>query len=110
MRGARSTAAGPRGDTGRAIVQSPVTSLGPSADMAAAATLPSTSCVGTVRIVEWSQVGAIIGVLTAVVGLAVGLRSFWITRALDRIHATLDRSTFASTTSKAWCCSTTPSG
>lgn len=29
--------------------------------------------------------------LTAVVGLAVGLQSLWIARALDRIHATLDR-------------------
>ncbi len=36
---------------------------------------------------EWVQVGTIIGVLTAV----IGLQSFWIARALDRIHATLDR-------------------
>ena len=41
--------------------------------------------------VEWFQVGTIIGVLTAVVGLAVGLQSFWIARPLDRIHATLER-------------------
>jgi uncharacterized membrane protein len=41
--------------------------------------------------VEWVQVGTIIGVLTAVVGLAVGLQSFWIAQALDRVHAALDR-------------------
>jgi hypothetical protein len=43
------------------------------------------------RDMEWAQAAAIIGVLTAVVGLAVGLQSFWIAHALDRIHATLDR-------------------
>ena len=37
------------------------------------------------------EVVTIIGVLTAVVGLAVGLQSFWIAQALDRIYATLDR-------------------
>jgi hypothetical protein len=41
--------------------------------------------------VEWVQVGTIISVLTAVVGLAVGLQSCWVAGALDRIHATLDR-------------------
>jgi hypothetical protein len=40
---------------------------------------------------DWAEAGVIIGVLTAVVGLAVGLQSFWIARALDRIHAALDR-------------------
>jgi uncharacterized membrane protein len=59
--------------------------------MAEGATLPTASILGTIRSVEWSQVGTIIGVLTAVVGLAVGLQSFWIAHALDRIHATLDR-------------------
>ena len=37
--------------------------------------------------VAWSQVATIIGVLTA----AVGLQSYWIGQALDRIHATLER-------------------
>jgi hypothetical protein len=41
--------------------------------------------------VYWSQVGTIIGVLTAVIGLAVGLQSFWIAHALDRIYTKLDR-------------------
>jgi hypothetical protein len=58
--------------------------------MADGATLSSANCVGTMRLVEWSQVALIIGVLTSVVG-AVGLQSFWIARSLDRIHATLDR-------------------
>ena len=59
--------------------------------MAAAATLPRTDLVGTIRRVEWSQVGTIIGVLTAVVSLAVGLQSFWIAHVLDRMNATLER-------------------
>lgn len=63
----------------------------PPAYMATADTLPGTSYAGTISSVEWAQVGTIIGVLTAVVGLAVGLQSFWIARALDRIHMTLDR-------------------
>ena len=42
-------------------------------------------------LVAWPEVATIIGVLTAVVGLAVGLQSFWIAHALDRIHATLER-------------------
>jgi hypothetical protein len=41
--------------------------------------------------VGWLQVGTTIGVLTAVVGLAVGLQSFWIAQALHRIYAALDR-------------------
>jgi hypothetical protein len=59
--------------------------------VAVSASLPSATRVGTIRIVEWSQVGTIIAVLTAVVGLAVGLQSFWIAHALDGIHATRDR-------------------
>jgi hypothetical protein len=41
--------------------------------------------------VEWAQAATIIGVLTAVVGLAVGLQSFWIAHALDRVYGKLDR-------------------
>jgi hypothetical protein len=41
--------------------------------------------------VEWFQVGTVIGVNTAVIALAVGLQTFWIAHALDRIHVTLDR-------------------
>lgn len=59
--------------------------------MSVAATLPSVGRTGTIGLVEWSQVGTIIGVLTAVVALAIGLQSFWIAHALDRINATLDR-------------------
>ena len=40
---------------------------------------------------DWAQAGTIIGALTAVVALAVGLQSFWIAHALGRIYATLDR-------------------
>jgi hypothetical protein len=36
---------------------------------------------------EWAQAAAIIGVLTAV----IGLQSFWIAHALSRIEVRLDR-------------------
>ena len=33
--------------------------------------------------VNWAQAGPVIGALTAVVGVAIGLQSFWIARSFD---------------------------
>jgi len=41
--------------------------------------------------VEWAQAAAVIGSLTAVVGVLVGLPTFWISRALDCVDASLGR-------------------
>jgi hypothetical protein len=37
--------------------------------------------------VEWTQAATIVSALAAF----TGLQAFWISRALDRVHATLDR-------------------
>jgi hypothetical protein len=41
--------------------------------------------------VEWAQAATIIGANTAVIGLAIGLQTFWIARALDGLGRRLDR-------------------
>ena len=40
---------------------------------------------------EWAQVATIIAANTAVIGLVVGLQTFWVARALDALGARLDR-------------------
>lgn len=39
----------------------------------------------------WAQAAAVIGSLTPVVGALVGLQTFWISRALDRVDVSLAR-------------------
>lgn len=41
--------------------------------------------------VEWAQAAVIVGALTAVMGLVVGLQTFWIARALDTLRDELHR-------------------
>jgi hypothetical protein len=41
--------------------------------------------------VEWAQAAAIIGANTAIVGLVVGLQTFWISRALDALRIEMHR-------------------
>lgn len=40
---------------------------------------------------EWAQAAVIIGALTAVMGLVVGLQTFWIARALDTLRDEMHR-------------------
>lgn len=42
-------------------------------------------------VVEWAQAATIIGANTAVIGLAIGLQTFWIARALDDLGRRIDR-------------------
>jgi hypothetical protein len=42
-------------------------------------------------LVEWAQAATIIATLTAVMGVIVGLQTFWIARSLDAIERRLDR-------------------
>ena len=42
-------------------------------------------------VVEWAQAAAIVGTLTAVMGLVVGLQTFWIARALDTLRDEMHR-------------------
>ena len=39
----------------------------------------------------WGQVATIVGTLTVVIGLVVGLQSFWIARALDALRSEMYR-------------------
>jgi hypothetical protein len=41
--------------------------------------------------VEWAQAAAIIGANTAIVGLVVGLQTFWISPALDALRIEMHR-------------------
>jgi hypothetical protein len=41
--------------------------------------------------VEWAEAAAIIGALTAVIGLVIGLQSFWIARSLDALRREMHR-------------------
>jgi hypothetical protein len=40
---------------------------------------------------EWAEAAAIIGALTAVIGLVSGLQSFWIARSLDALRSEMHR-------------------
>ena len=40
---------------------------------------------------EWAQTGAVIGTLTAVIGVVVGLQSFWIARSFDVLRDEMHR-------------------
>ncbi len=40
---------------------------------------------------EWAQAAVIVGALTAVMGLVVGLQTFWIARALDTLRDEMHR-------------------
>lgn len=40
---------------------------------------------------EWAQTGAVIGALTAVIGVVVGLQSFWIARSFDVLRDEMHR-------------------
>jgi hypothetical protein len=41
--------------------------------------------------VEWAQAATIIGANTAVLGIVVGLQTFWISRALDALRGEMRR-------------------
>jgi hypothetical protein len=41
--------------------------------------------------VEWAQAATVIAANTAVIGIVVGLQTFWIARALDDLARRLDR-------------------
>ncbi|HET9241853.1 MAG TPA: hypothetical protein VFN99_00330 [Gaiella sp.] len=41
---------------------------------------------------EWAQAATIIAANTAVVGLVVGLQTFWISRSLDALRSEMHRS------------------
>jgi len=41
--------------------------------------------------VEWAQAATVIGSLTALVGVLVGLQTFWIARALDTLRDEIHR-------------------
>lgn len=40
---------------------------------------------------EWAQAAAVIGVLTAVIGVVIGLQSFWIARSFDALRSEMYR-------------------
>jgi hypothetical protein len=40
---------------------------------------------------EWAQAAAIVGALTAVMGLLIGLQTFWIARVLDTLRDEMHR-------------------
>ena len=42
-------------------------------------------------VVEWAQAATVIATLTAVMGVIVGLQTFWIARSLDAVERRLDR-------------------
>jgi len=42
-------------------------------------------------VVEWAQTAAIVGALTAVSGVIVGLQSFWIARSFDALRSEMYR-------------------
>jgi hypothetical protein len=41
--------------------------------------------------VEWAQAAAVIGALTAVIGVVVGLQSFWIAHSFDALRDDMHR-------------------
>ena len=40
---------------------------------------------------EWAQAASVIGALTAVIGVVIGLQSFWIARSFDALRGEMHR-------------------